>query len=144
MTTQRDLARWLLDRETDEGSTADALGDGAERVCRKLGLRLDRLVTAEGYRALVARALYLAQSEHPFLATVRAGATPDAYLVGLPELLEDVEPEVTVDALTAVIGGALGLLDTFIGEDLTLGLVREVWPDAPLAMDNLEGQEVPS
>jgi hypothetical protein len=38
--------------------------------------------------------------------------------------------DVAVDAAVAITAQLLGLLVTFIGEPLTVRLVREAWPDA--------------
>ena len=47
------------------------------------------------------------------------------------ERARDVEPTQVQEGIGAVLANLIGLLDTFIGEDLALRLVREAWPDAP-------------
>ncbi len=128
---QRDLVHWLLEEEMGDGRGSEALLDAAERASRKLGSRLARLITVVGYRALLARALHLARDEFPFLSGVRAGETDDASFDGLRAKTDGVEPASLRAALTTVLAGVLGLLTTFIGEDLTLRVVRDVWPEAP-------------
>jgi hypothetical protein len=46
--------------------------------------------------------------------------------------VHDVEAGEAGKGLLAVLGTLLDLLVKFIGEDLTVRLVREVWPDLPL------------
>jgi hypothetical protein len=111
----------------------EALPEAAERVCQKLGMRLARLITQAGFRALIGRALHQAGSDFSFLTAVRAGAPPDKCLEGLIEGMQDVEAAQADAALSAIVASILGLLYTFIGEDLALRLVRDVWPDAPPA-----------
>ena len=128
---QRDLALWLLEAEMGDARAPEALLDAAERTCQKLCRRLAMLVTVVGYRALLARALHLARGEFPFLDGVRAGATDSACFDGLRTKTEGIDPAMLRAALTTVLASVIGLLTTFIGEDLTLRLVRDVWPDAP-------------
>lgn len=109
-----------------------ALLDAAERVCQKLSVRLARLITAPGAQALLARTLHVTTNEFSFLSAVRAGTTSPTCLEGLNEGMQNIEPSQVRDALSAVVAGIIGLLDTFIGEDLTSGLIRDVWADAPV------------
>ncbi|MGD9892654.1 MAG: hypothetical protein AB7R89_13470 [Dehalococcoidia bacterium] len=136
---QRNLARWLLAQEL--GTVPEvALPDAAERACQKLGRRLTRLVTEVGYQALLARALHLARGEFPVLDEVRAGRLADVCLDGLPARAA-VEPATLREALTAVLAAIIGLLVTFIGGDLTLRVVHDVWPEAPFGGMDLLGEE---
>jgi hypothetical protein len=90
------------------------------------------LVSPAGAQAILSRALSLARAEFAFLEGVRAGAAPEACFEGLRERMDDVQLVEANNALFAVLSALLDLLVTFIGEDLTLRLVREVWPDLPL------------
>ena len=109
----------------------EVLLDAAERACQKLCARVARLVTTAGSEALLARALSLATIEFPFLAGVQPSPMADRCLQGLHARVEEVEPAVMRDAATAVLAGIIMLLCSFIGQDLTLGLVRDIWPDVP-------------
>ncbi|MDQ6672620.1 MAG: hypothetical protein M3069_18085 [Chloroflexota bacterium] len=140
-----DLAQWLLAHEIVGATDAPALADATERVFEKLSDRLSRLVSAAGSRALVSRSLYLARAEFPFLEGVRAGTTAERCFEGLTERIQDVETSEAGKGLLAVLVALLHLLIGFIGEDLTVRLVREVWPDIPLFVTsrpgNADGQE---
>jgi hypothetical protein len=136
------LGRRLLERELDgageraAGAGPAALAAAAERALQKLGRPLGRLVGAEGYLALVRRALHLARSGHPLLRDVRLrdapdGAHPAGTLMGLPAAVRDAGPALAGDALAAVLAHVIGLLVTFIGSDLTTRTLREAWPDLP-------------
>jgi hypothetical protein len=130
--THAELARWLLVKETSGESDAPGLSDAAERVCQKLTHRLSRLVSAAGSQALVSRALYLARAEFPFLDGVSARAAPVGCFEGLSECVHGIGAAEASQGLLAVLSRLLDLLVGFIGEDLTLRLVREVWPGLPL------------
>jgi hypothetical protein len=142
---QRDLAFWLLNAEMDDAQEPEALLDAAERACQKLGRRLARLVTVVGYQSLLARALHLAEGEFPFLEGVRPGVTEDACFDGLRAKTEGINAVMLRTALMTVLAQVIGLVTTFIGDDLTLRLVRDVWPDAPFGGTSLqEGEEAQS
>jgi hypothetical protein len=131
---RRQLALWLLRREANESDEPNALLAAAERSLQKLCTRLAKLVTAESCHQLVARAIHLAAVEAPFLQGVRAGMVPGACLEGVQESAQGVMSEQKLAGLVAVLAQLIGLLELFIGDDVTRRLVRDVWPDAPLGL----------
>jgi hypothetical protein len=126
-----DLAGWLLAKETGEVDPPE-LAAAAEQVCQKLSRRLSRWVSADGSRAIVSRAVHMARVEFRFLDGVSVGIPPEACLVGLHESIRDVEAGKAGAAVLAVLSAMLDLLVGFLGEELTLGLVQDIWPDVPL------------
>jgi hypothetical protein len=108
-----------------ESAGIDARAHEAERVCEKLRIPLTRFAGAEGFASLLRRALALARAEVPL---DRVKIRPDGSIEGLEELARNDGTEAAA-ALTAHL---LGLLVTFVGQSLTLRLVREAWPDASL------------
>jgi hypothetical protein len=139
----QELAGWLLAREIGERDGLDAELEAAELVCRKLSRRLAKLVTPAGCRAVLARGLHLARAEFPFLEGVRVGSSPEVCLEGLRESAEGVEPVQARAGLALALASVVGLLATFIGDELTLRLVRDVWPDARLGETDPGTQEAP-
>jgi hypothetical protein len=130
--TQTQLAGWLLAQETGvDVADPPGLSAAAERVCQKLSRRLSRLVSPAGAQAILSRALHLARREFPFLEGVVAGQPPELCLEGLDERLHGVKSSDASAGVLALLGAMLDLLVGFIGEDLTVRLVREVWPDLP-------------
>jgi NAD(P)-dependent dehydrogenase (short-subunit alcohol dehydrogenase family) len=138
---QREIARWILTQEMDDTAVTETIVDAAERACQKFGRHLARLVAAAGYLALLARALRLARDDFPLLAGVRAGATVDSCFEGLQRSVEGADPALVHDALVTVLAHVFRLLATFIGEDLALRQVRDVWPDAPFRGAELRAEE---
>ena len=125
----RDLARRLLAVEAASKCAPNAHVHEAVRVCEKLRISLTRFAGSDGFASLLRRALTLARADEPLVETIKV--KPDGSLEGLEALAADTTnggPEAAV-AITAHL---LGLLVTFIGEPLTLRLVREAWPDATL------------
>ena len=99
----------------------------AVRVCEKLRLSLTRFAGADGFASLLRRSLALARAEVPSLT--RVTVNPDCSMDGL-EALAAAEADGGAEAAVALAAQLLGLLVTFIGEPLTLRLLRESWPHA--------------
>src|ERR1035437_7390569 len=85
---------------------------------------------SHGVRALLSRALALANAEVPWLRSVHVNT--DGSFQGLDELGAQVDPDEIFDGCVVLLAQLLGLLVAFIGELLTLRLVRDVWPKLPL------------
>lgn len=122
----RDLARKLL---AASENAADSRAQKAVLVNEKLRIALTQFAGADGFAALLRRALALASAEAPALkgATVSA----DGRLEGL-EQLTTLPGSVAGAAALAITVHLLGLLVTFIGEPLMLRLVHQAWPNLSL------------
>jgi hypothetical protein len=99
-------------------------------VCEKLRPHLATLVGKAGYRALLLRAMALAGAEVPWLRGV--AVAPDGSFEGLEKLHAKLDPQEFIQGRSALLAQLLGLLVAFIGENLTLRLVREIWPGIPV------------
>jgi len=99
-------------------------------VDEKLGPYLTTLMGTAGFRALLSRALVLASEEVRWLSAVHVRA--DGSLEGLEELETQVDPELLAEGRVILVAQLLGLLVAFIGENLTLRLVREAWLKVPV------------
>jgi hypothetical protein len=102
----------------------------AVRVCEKLRVSLTRFAGPEGFASLLRRSLVLARADAPSLDAVTI--KPDGTLEGLEALMSD-NRKGGPEAVVGIVAHLLGLLVTFIGEPLTLRLVREAWRDASFA-----------
>ena len=150
--SMRDLARRLL---AASQSVSDPHVPEAVLVSDRLRTSLTRFAGADGFTSLLRRALALARAEVPSLQSVKVGA--DGRLEGFEQqksgewrvasrtrtntpLLLPHSPLTTrhsplttpSEGAAAITAHLLGLLVTFIGEPLTLALVREAWPDISL------------
>ena len=81
-----------------------------------------------GIGSLFDRSLNLARDQFPWLPTVDADSV-EARCAELRAALEGQPSDAAIAASAEVAALLLGLLGRFIGEDLTLRLVQEVWPD---------------
>jgi hypothetical protein len=91
-----------------------------------------------GFHALLARALALAKTEVSWLRPVHVNASGS--MEGLRELQTQLSPDEFLEGRVVLLAQLLGLLVAFIGEKLTLRLMREVWPKVPLDDLDLENK----
>ena len=122
------MAQRLLTYEAVAGKNSEPTESAAFRVCAKLRRPLITLAGVAGFRSLLSRALTLARAEAPSLSAVQVAA--DGSLNGLDELASQTDKEQARDGGAILIAQLIGLLLTFIGDGLTLRLVRDVWPEA--------------
>ncbi len=123
------LSLGLIAHETGGSKASQSQTPAAFRVCEKLRPHLATLMGNTGIRTLLARSLALASAEVPWLRAVQVKV--DGCLEMKDELQARVDPEQMAEGNVILVAQLLGLLVAFIGENLTLGLVREVWPKLP-------------
>jgi hypothetical protein len=134
----RALAGRLIAIEAARDDPLAAPAGVAVRVCEKLRLPLTKLIGIAGFRSLLSRALEMAKAEVPPLGAVQVRA--DGSMAGFAPALQDQAGGLAADG-DAVVTRLLGLLMTFIGEPLTLQLMREAWPDVPVGGSDRGGGE---
>jgi hypothetical protein len=105
-------------------------------VIEKLRPHFTTLMGNTGFRALLSRSLALANAEVQWLSAVHVKV--DGSLEGLDELAK-IDPEDIAVGGVVVIAQLLGLLVAFIGENLTLQMMREIWPK--LSLNDLDFDE---
>jgi len=132
--TSRELARRLMALETSRDATPAKSGSDAARVCEKLRVPLAKLAGTAGYHSLISRAIAIAKANARALGPVEVRL--DGSLAGFEKVEEN-----DAEAGVAVLVHLLNLLVTLIGEPLTLGLVRDAWPDATLEKTNSSAEE---
>jgi hypothetical protein len=141
----RDLAHRLLAYEVVVGKTSEPMESATLRVYEKLRQSLCVFAGIAAFESLAFRALTQAKSEAPGLWAVQVAA--DGSLKGLGES----EPQIDMDKdlpyeFPAGEGGViliarlLGLLRIFLGESLTLSLLRNVWPGVAFDDRNSENR----
>jgi hypothetical protein len=130
--TTRDLAHRLLAYEVVLAKTSEPSASATLRVYEKLRQGLGEFVGVAGFYSLASRALALARTEAPSLSAARVAA--DGSLQGLGELEHqmDIDKDRAAESGIILIARLLGLLLLFLGEALTLSLLRVTWPGAAL------------
>jgi hypothetical protein len=129
----RDLAERLIAYETAGNKSSGSTTRVAFPVCEALRPPLATLMGSAGFNALLARALARAMAEVPSLRAVQVNADGCLDVVEKPVLQADAQA-LSRDSVV-LVAQLLGLLVDFIGENLTLRIVRDVWPK--VALDDL-------
>ena len=127
----RDLAERLIAYEIKRTKPVVTKLPAAFHVCEKLRPHLATLMGSTGFCAFLSRALALAVKEVPRLSTVQV--KPDGTFSGLDAPGMQVHTEKLAEGGIVLVARMLGLLETFIGEDLTLRMLNEVWPKLTLS-----------
>ena len=117
----RDLADRLLVYEAALDRKHQAELSETCHVCEKLRHSLGTLVGPEAYYSLVTHALSMAKRETLVLHAVQIN--PDGSIDGL-------YGEAT-KATNLLVAHLIGLAVTFIGETVTLWLLKDTWPNLP-------------
>lgn len=130
----RDIAERLVALEAGEKKASATEAPAAFRVLARLRPNLAMLMGNTGFHALLLRAFALAAAEAPTLRGVQV--EPDGALAGWEAQADGTK--LAEDGVLLVVQ-LLGLLEAFIGESLTLRLLREVWPQ--LSPGNLDSDE---
>lgn len=128
------LARRLISLELNASDESDTEGRAAIRVCGKLGESLSALAGRRGFHSLLARAVALAGADLPWLNNLSVGADG---VLKFPEGLETRlgREEAAIGGM-AVVGHLLELLAAFVGEELTVRLAQQVWPNTELTSES--------
>jgi hypothetical protein len=126
----RDFAKGLIAYEVRGNKSSKTKAPAAFHVCEKLRPRLATLMGTAGFRALLSRALVVAHAEVAWLRAVQVKA--DGSLERLDGLEAQADPEEMAEGSVVLVAQLLGLLVAFIGENLTLRMVRDVWPKLSL------------
>ena len=126
----RDLAERLIAYETRADKSSGTRIRTAFPVCEKLRPHLATLMGTTGVHALLARALARATAELPSLRAVQVNA--DGSLEGVDRPAAQAAPAAPARDSVVLVTHLLDLLVAFIGENLTLRMVRDVWPKLSL------------
>jgi hypothetical protein len=129
----RNFAERLIGEETRGNQTSGKNTPAIFLVCEKLRQHLATFMGKTGFRAVLSRALALANAEAPALRAVQVNA--EGSLEGVTEL----DPRKIAEVSVVLLAQLLGLLTAFIGVNLTLGLLSEVWPK--LSLDELSFED---
>ncbi len=126
----RDLATRLIAHETKGHKSSEPSAPAAFYVCEKLRPHLATLLGKAGYRAVLSRALAVTSAEVPWLVALQVNA--DGALEGWDAAEVPAAAAELTENSVLLVAQVLGLLVAFIGDNLTLRMVRDVWPTLSL------------
>lgn len=139
----RELAAELLRQGSQEDPDSIELAMTAHHIFGRLEHRLSILFGRTGYSALLGRSLHLARLDSHMLDQLTVDRDMEGGIRGFRELgashLDD--PEGTEKALTSALANFIWLLVVFIGAELSVRLIVELWPDLAESAGGLSEQE---
>jgi hypothetical protein len=129
----RDLAHRLFAYEVVAGKTSEPVEFATLRVYEKLRQSLSAFAGVAAFESLAFRALTQAKSEAPSLWAVQVAEGESLQGLGEFEPQIDMDKDLSGefpagDGGIVLIARLLGLLLIFLGEALTLSLLRNAWP----------------
>ena len=134
----RYLARYLLTYEGMSAKSSESMESATLCVYEKLRQSLSAFAGVAAFESLAFRALTQAKSEAPSLRAVQIAADGSLHGLGEFEPQIDIDKDLAGEGGTILIDRLLGLLLIFLGEALTLSLLRLAWPGAALDDCNSE------
>jgi hypothetical protein len=135
----RNIAQQLIAYELKAGQFSGPKLMPGVLVCDRLRSHLVTLMGLGGFRALLSRAVMLAGTEMAWLHNLQIKT--DGTFTGGEESGVKIDSKELIEGQVVLITRLLGLLVAFIGEKLTLGLVREVWPKLPVGKSNFNSED---
>jgi hypothetical protein len=106
----------------------EAVAAAVEGTVRRLHEEVSSLIGPVGLLALVRRATHLSRREFPWLDQLEVQVGHVMALQGLTECVRTQGREQVAEGATLLLSHLLELLCNFIGQDLTLRMVRRGWP----------------
>ena len=122
-------AQRLWAHEAGKSEESEAVTSAAERVCARLRVELSRWIGADGYRALLRRALALTRPEFPALTGLSCEGRDG------PELASAVRTHGAADvkgSVVAVVATLIDLLSRIVGEEMATRLVEQSGAPSPV------------
>ena len=131
---RRFVRRTLVEAAGAKALDRPQLASSFNSLCNRLRQRLQPLFGTSAVTALFARALHVATAEFSWLGDV-IGKNGDVCSTDAIASIQGIEMDSLEEGLAALLADYIGLLSTFVGDDLVLPLVQEAWGAALLADD---------
>jgi hypothetical protein len=140
-----ELARWLLAYEAGAKKSPEELAAAGERAYLQLRKRLAVLLGATGFDAMWARAMHLAKPKfrsEDDTAANESFPTQASRADRLHAAVSGHGSDAVQHNLVIVFASFITLLFRFIGEELGLRFIRQIWPELPLDAAASHAEEV--
>jgi hypothetical protein len=95
-------------------------------LCERLQHQLIPLFGTTAVNALFVRAVHVANTDFPWLGDLLRNGQKTCAAEGIASL-DQIDTDTLEEGLAAVLAHHIGLLNTFVGEDLVLPLVQQAW-----------------
>ena len=137
----RDFAAHLITYEAKLNKPRGMTSPASFPVLERLRPHLTTLMGNAGFRALLLRALALAGEEVQWLASAQVESNGHLSILDNQRAL--ISSNQIQEGRVVLIAQMLGLMIAFIGEKLTLQMVRDVWPRLHFKDFNLSQEDKP-
>jgi len=124
---ERALRARLTEGRGSSSSDAVAIAASGRQLLTQLAAVATPLIGDGGWRALLARAAHLVRREHAWLLMSLAD-DPEASAAALERGAGRQDPGTAADAVVALLSTITRLCALFIGEQVTIFLMRHAWP----------------
>ena len=124
----------------DSGAPAD-VGAAAEYLCNELGAELGRWIGADGFRALVQRALVIARAQHPALNGFSCLGKSQAENTAATDLAQTFGAAETAAGMVALLSALIELLGRILGDEMALHLVAQIEVPSSRAVAKIGSEE---
>jgi hypothetical protein len=124
--TTRDLAMLFLDYKGIKNLSRTELMTVVQEAFERLRIHLSRPIGAAGYRALLIRSIALSTSKSGWLEAIQI--EKDGTLAGFTEAAASQSLSSVIEGSVEMVTCLIGLLETFVGRELSLRLIGDVWP----------------
>ena len=131
--TAIDTARGLWTRIAGDVTGPAATISAAHGVCAQLQTGLARWVGADGYRALLHRALELARAEHSVLKLLSCNGSDEQEIAAAVQAQGAAE---VVAGMVTLVATVIDLLGRIIGEEMAVELVTQAIRATPRTASN--------
>ncbi len=120
------IAAQLIDNEAQRNLAPEGTTANAFPVVDKLRLLLTKLMGKVGFTALLSRSLSIAGRQVSWLQSFHV--TADGIIASRDHQAEALSPDDGNEGRIVLVATLLGLLETFVGEELMFRLLLEQWP----------------
>ena len=123
-------ARAIVSSAIGGQSAPDQIVGAIQDVFERLDAATSEIIGALGFRAVMGRAVQLSHCPFRWLEDSQADdAAPDA--LDPAQIIARDGAAVVVDAAVGLLANIMALLCNFVGDNLTLRLLRKAWPNSP-------------
>jgi hypothetical protein len=135
------LAQRIFDRQLENRVDSAEVASAIEQTFARLEQPMMAMVGEVGFRAVMARALHLTRAALPKEALPPSATAVSGSNGGWSVAVESAGIERARVSAEALLAQVLGLMRSFIGEDLTVRTVRRAWTDLTASAEGSESGE---
>lgn len=125
------VSRRIIERETAGSDDPARVAEGVARALHHVQGLFSNVIGPGGFEGVITRSVHLARGGCPWLERTHVTLTPTLTLGELATTAQREGAEEVKAGATLLLETFLALLATFIGEELTLSLLRGRGEDSP-------------